>query len=206
MPKPCWAVVSFKIEPGEPGSGFIYSSEVGVNQIESRYQKEIERTLPKALQQGIKGWEVTDLKITLVNGEHHNVHSRAGDFAVATPMAIMKGLNELGTDLLEPIMEFSIKAPEEYLGKISSALTKIGAEIQSHSIIGSKLKLLGHVPLATSLDFSVKLASLCSGKAKYRARLAEYRKSNNIVTTDYRGISPLERAKYILQARKALNV
>jgi len=205
MPKPCWAVVLFTIEPGEPGSGIEYHSEVSFNKIAARYQKEIERTIPKALNQGIKGWEVTDIKITLVDGEHHNIHSRAGDFAVATPMAIMKGLRDLGTELLEPILEFTIKAPEEFLGRISSALSKIGAEILSHSIVDNKLKLSGFVPLATSMDFSITLASISSGKAKYRTRLAMYRKCNYEVSTEFRGISPLDRAKYILQARKALN-
>lgn len=205
MPKPCWAVVLFKIEPGERGSGIEYKSEVGVNKIEARYQKEIERTIPKALNQGIKGWEVCDIKITLVDGEHHNIHSRAGDFAVATPMAIMKGLANMGTDLLEPILEFTIKAPEEHLGKIASSLTKIGAEIISHEMIDSKLKLRGLVPLSTSMDYSITLASITSGKGKLSTRFATYRKCNMDTSIPYRGISPLDRAKYILQARNAIN-
>ncbi len=205
MPKPCWAVVLFNIEPGEPGSGIAYHSEVSFNKIAARYQKEIERTIPKALNQGIKGWEVTDIKITLVDGEHHNIHSRAGDFAVATPMALMKGLVEADTDLLEPILEFTIKAPEEYLGKIASSLTKIGAEISEHEILNSKLKLKGLVPIASSMDYSITLASITSGKAKLNTRFTEYRKCDSGITIPYRGISPLHRAKYILQARKAIN-
>ena len=58
MPKPCWAVVRFKIEPGELGSGIEYSSEVGVNSIAIRYQQEVERAIPLALEQGSLGWEV----------------------------------------------------------------------------------------------------------------------------------------------------
>lgn len=205
MPKPCWAVVLFTIEPGEPGSGIEYHSEVSFNKIAARYQKEVERTIPRALNQGIKGWEVTDIKITLVDGEHHNIHSRAGDFAVATPMALMKGFESMGTDLLEPILEFTVKASEEHLGKIASSLTKIGAEINSHEIIDSKLKIKGLVPLATSMDYSITLASITSGKAKLNTRFAEYRKCDYVVTTPYRGITPLDRAKYILQARNAIN-
>ena len=125
MPKPCWAVVRFKIEPGERGSGIEYNSLVGVNQIAQRYQNEIERTIPLALKQGMLGWEVTDIKITLIDGEHHNIHSRAGDFAVATPMAIMKGLKEIRTTLLEPMLDFTITGPEDSLGKVISSLTQL---------------------------------------------------------------------------------
>jgi len=40
MPKPCWAVVKFKIEPGERGSGVSYHSEMGVNEVLLKYQKD----------------------------------------------------------------------------------------------------------------------------------------------------------------------
>ena len=120
MPKPCWAIMKFRIEPGERGSGVVYKSEVSVNSIQQKYQNEVERTIKTALKQGVKGWEVTDLRITLVEGEDHPMHSRAGDFAVATPMGIMNGLVNTGTTLLEPLIRYKIDAPEELLGVITA--------------------------------------------------------------------------------------
>ena len=206
MPKPCWAVLKFKIEPGERGSGVIYKSEVGVNDIAIRYQQEVERTIPLALKQGMHGWEVTDLKITLVGGEHHNIHSRAGDFAVATPMAIMNGLKQIGTQLLEPMLEFTIKAPENTLGKIASSLTVLRAEFGNPQITEGKFILTGKIPLASSLNYSTNLSSITGGKAKLSTKFSGFRECplNLGVTTDFRGISPLDRAKYILKARKAI--
>jgi ribosomal protection tetracycline resistance protein len=206
MPKPCWAVVKFKIEPGERGSGVVYHSLVGVNQIAQRYQNEIERTIPLALMQGIHGWEVTDLKITLVGGEHHNIHSRAGDFAVATPMAIMNGLQAIGTTLLEPMLDFTITGPEEDLGKVISSLTQLRAEIGNPMVSDDKFSLKGTLPVATSLDYAARLSSLTGGKGKLATRFSGYRACPLELgaTTPFRGISPLDRSKYILQARKAL--
>ncbi len=54
MPKPCWAVMKFRIEAGERNSGVEYKSEVSVNHIHRKYQNEIEATIPHALEQGIK--------------------------------------------------------------------------------------------------------------------------------------------------------
>jgi ribosomal protection tetracycline resistance protein len=206
MPKPCWAVVLFRIEPGEPGSGVQYESKVGVNKIAARYQNEIERTLPLALQQGILGWEVTDLKITLIDGEHHNIHSRAGDFAIATPMALMNGLKNTGTRLLEPILNFTISAPEHTLGKIASNLTLIRAEFGNPEITAEKFLLSGVMPVSTSMDFPAKLSSITGGKGKFKTRFSGYRECPVELgtITEYRGISPLDRAKYILKARKAI--
>ena len=40
MPKPCWAVMNFKIEPTEAGTGIVYKSEVSVDKIKQKYQNE----------------------------------------------------------------------------------------------------------------------------------------------------------------------
>ncbi|RLD40367.1 MAG: GTP-binding protein [Bacteroidetes bacterium] len=206
MPKPCWAVVRFKLEPGERGSCVIYHSEIGVNQIAKRYQQEIERTLPLALKQGIYGWEITDLEITLIGGEHHNIHSRAGDFAVATPMAILNGLKKTGSILREPMLTYTITGPEENLGKVISGLTQLRAELGNPLLLNDKFKISGTIPVATSLDYAAKLSAITGGKGKLSTRFSGYRECPLELgtTTAFRGISPLDRAKYILKARKAI--
>lgn len=206
MPKPCWAVVKFLIEPGERASGVRYSSTVGVNQIAKRYQQETERSIPLALKQGIHGWEVTDIKITLIGGEDHNIHSRAGDFSVATPMAMMKGLQNLGSILLEPMLNFTITAPGESLGKVISGLTQLRAEVGNPLLDENKFTLEGIIPVATSLDYPAKLSAATGGKAKLSTRFSGYRECplGLGATTPFRGINPLNRSKYILKARNAI--
>ncbi|WP_196893576.1 elongation factor G [Aureivirga marina] len=206
MPKPCWAIMKFKIEPGETGSGVIYESKIGVNDVLQKYQNEVEKAIPFALKQGIKGWEVTDLKITLIEGEDHNVHSRAGDFTIATPMGIMEGLKEIGTTFLEPFISYKITAPEEFLGQITSEIIQMRGTLESPEIENEKFILKGTLPVSTSLDFPIKINSLCKGKAIFTSQFYGYEKCEEKygVSQDYRGISPLDRAKYILKARKAI--
>jgi len=205
MPKPCWAVMTFKIEPGEQGTGIIYKSEVSVDKIKQKYQNEVERTVKKALVQGIKGWEVTDIKVTLIDGEDHEIHSRPGDFILATPMGLMKALENTGTTLLEPILDFSINATEEFLGKIASDLTTMRAEIGNPVFNGDKFTLNGTVPAATSLDYSIKFNSLTGGKGKLKLNFNGYKtcSDENGRTREYRGVNPLDESKWILHARGA---
>lgn len=206
MPKPCWAIVNFKIEPGEPGSGVKYKSEVSVDKIHRKYQNEVERTIPEALKQGIKGWEVTDLKITLVNGEDHEIHSRPGDFIIATPMGIMEGLKEIGTMLLEPVLEFKISASEDLLGAITSDITQMRGSFDSPEMNDGNFTLTGLLPLATSLEYPIQLSSRSGGKAKIATRLHSYQPcpEDQGATRPFKGISPLDRSKYILKMRKAI--
>lgn len=206
MPKPCWAIVNFKIEPREPGSGVKYKSEVSVDKIHRKYQNEVERTIPEALKQGIKGWEVTDLKITLVNGEDHEIHSRPGDFIIATPMGIMEGLKEIGTMLLEPVLEFKISASEDLLGAITSDITQMRGSFDSPEMNDGNFTLTGLLPLATSLEYPIQLSSRSGGKAKIATRLHSYQPcpEDQGATRPFKGISPLDRSKYILKMRKAI--
>jgi len=206
MPKPCWAVIKFKIEAGERGSGVRFSSEVGVNDILLKYQKEIERSISLALEQGIKGWEVTDLKITLVGGEDHNIHSRAGDFVVATPMAMMNGLRDIGTDLLEPVMSFVIHGSDDILGQVSSDLLKMRGEFEQPELVDGKMILKGKLPVATSLEYPIQLSSRTGGRGSIQMVFSAYQKVDDDlgVSREFKGISPLDRAKYILKARKAI--
>ena len=205
MPKPCWAILKFKIEPAELGSGVVYKSEVSVNNIEKKYQNEVERTISKALEQGLKAWEVTDIKITLIEGEDHVVHSNPGDFVIATHIGIMNGLKNTGTTLLEPILDFEIIAIEEHLGKITSDLTNMRAEFANPDFDNNNFKLKGIVPASTSINYPIKLSSITGGKGKIRFKFNKYQKCTDEQgqIKEYKGINPLDESKWILHARGA---
>ncbi len=205
MPKPCWAILKFKIEPAERGSGVQYESKVRLDDVQQKYQNEVEKTIPKALQQGIKGWEVSDIKITLIEGEDHVMHSNPGDFIIATPMGIMNGLQNTGTTLLEPMLHFSISAQEEHLGKITSDLTNMRAEFANPEFEDDKFILSGTVPVSTSMDYAIKLSSLTGGKGKINYRFSAYRACTDELgkTRAYKGVNPLDESKWILHARGA---
>ncbi|MBN2790255.1 MAG: TetM/TetW/TetO/TetS family tetracycline resistance ribosomal protection protein [Candidatus Delongbacteria bacterium] len=206
MPKPCWAVVRFEIEPLERGSGVVYESKVGVDKIAAKYQNEIEATIDEALQQGIYGWQVTDLKITLIGEEDHVIHSRPGDFILATKLAMMNGLINTGCKLLEPVLSFKISAPEESSGKIISSLIAIRAEIGTPENVDGKIVIDGKIPVATSLDYLNTLNSITGGKGKYITHFHGYQEVPLELgkTIPYRGVSPKDRSKYILKHRGAI--
>lgn len=205
MPKPCWAVMRFRIVPGERGSGIVYKSMVGVNDIHRKYQNEVERTVSKALSQGIRGWAVTDIKIELIAGEDHEIHSRPGDFILATPMGLMDALQNTGTKLLEPMLNFEVSADETLLGKIAGDLTTMRAEFANPRFSDGKFTLTGTVPVATSLDYSIKLSSLTGGKGKVRFSFNGYKDcpEGEGKNREYTGVNPLDTSKWILHARGA---
>lgn len=171
MPKPCWAILRFQIEPGPPGSGLVYDSVVRSSDLLPQYQSETARRVPEALQQGLYGWEVTDLKVTLIEGQHHVWHTHPLDFAVATPMGIMDGLARVGTKLLEPILQVRIVVPEENGGRVMNDLVQMRGTFEPPVLQGERMIIEGRLPLATSLDYPVTLSSYTKGRSTFTSFL-----------------------------------
>ena len=205
MPKPCWAIMTFLIEPAPLGSGVSFTSNVRTTDISNKYINEVKRAIPWSLKQGIHGYEVTDLKITLTEGSEHNVHSNPGDFLLATPMGVLRGLENAGTDLLEPMYAFEIKAKQDVLGAVSSDLNQMGSEIDSTEFDNDYFILKGRVSVAEAMNYSIKFNATTSGKGRLKLTLDGYKKTTT--TTDkirgYKGVSPLDESQWILHMRGA---
>jgi ribosomal protection tetracycline resistance protein len=206
MPKPCWAILRFAIEPGPRGSGLQYSSVVNPTDLLANYQREVEKRVPEALRQGLLGWQVTDLKITLIYGQHHVYHTHPLDWWVATPMGIMDGLTNTGTTLLEPVYAFRISVPETLGGKVLGDLISMRADFEPPVVAGGRFTVDGLLPVATSMDYPVRLSALTSGRGTISLRFHGYQPAPPDVHAERQrtGVDPRDRAKYILSVRGAL--
>ncbi|MEN8139411.1 MAG: translation factor GTPase family protein [Bacteroidota bacterium] len=205
MPKPCWAIMTFLIEPAPPGSGVTFTSKVRSNDVSVKYQNEVKRAIPWSLRQGIKGWEVTDIKITLLKGEEHTVHSNPGDFLLATPMGVLRGLELADTDLLEPMYAFEIKANQEVLGAISSDLNQMMAQIDAPVFQDDFFTLSGRVSVEKAMNYAIKFNATTSGKGRLKLTIDGYEKTSTTEEKirDYKGVSPLDESQWILHMRGA---
>ncbi len=206
MPKPCWAILEFDLEPGPRGSGVTFASVVPGREIMPRYQHQVEQALPLALSQGRLGWQVTDLKITLTGGNHHLIHTHPLDFIVATPMGIQDGLRRGGSVLLEPVLEITFAVPSGCAGRIISDVQQMRGEITDTEADEETVTMRALVPAATSLDYPVQFASLTGGRGSMSTSLHGFRDCPIELghTAPRRGVDPLDTAKYILAARSAL--
>jgi len=205
MPKPCWAIMTFLIEPAPLGSGVSFKSNVRTSDISNKYINEVKRAIPWSLKQGIHGYEVTDLSITLIEGTEHTVHSNPGDFLLATPMGVLKGLENAGTDLLEPMYAFEIKANQDLLGPISSDLNQMNAQINPPVFDQDFFIITGRVSVAVAMNYSIKFNATTSGKGRLKLTLDGYEKTTTTADKirSYKGVSPLDESQWILHMRGA---
>ncbi|MBP5639288.1 MAG: TetM/TetW/TetO/TetS family tetracycline resistance ribosomal protection protein [Victivallales bacterium] len=206
MPKPCWAILEFQIEPAPRGSGVTFESKVPVKDILARYQHQVEQAIPLSLRQGRLGWEVTDVKITLTGGNSHLEHTHPLDFIVATPMGIQNGLANGGSVLLEPILEARFLLPPDCIGRVISDVNTMRGEVLETASSGDRVTLTALIPVSSSLNYSTTLAMETGGRGIMNVRLHGYRDCPLELgaTAPRRSTDPLDTAKYILVIRNAL--
>jgi len=207
MPKPCWAVVKLQVDPLPRGSGYQYESVIKDNILRYRYQNHVEMAVPEALKQGRLGWEVIDLKVTLIDGGDHHVHTHPLDFFLATPIAVMKALENSGSVLLEPLVKLRMSADEGLAGKLIGDILEMRGEFDSPIMAGGKVEIEAIVPVAASMDYSIQFSSMTSGRGIIKSDFYGYKECPLALgaTSKRRGIDPLDRDKWILYKRGALS-
>ena len=146
------------------------------------------------------------MKITLCGGEHHTVHTHPLDFYLATPLALMDGLRNTGSTLLEPMQWMRIAAPEECAGKIIGDMISMRGEYDAPVIADGRFHLEAKVPVATSMDYVIRLASISSGQGVLSTRFGGYQECPLELgaVARRRGVNPLDRDKWILTFRSAM--
>lgn len=205
-PKPCWAELRFLVEPLPRGAGLEYRCLVSPGKLPYRYQTHVQTAVPRALKQGIRGWQVTDLRVTLIDGTWHHVHTHPLDFFVATPMGLMNALRNAGSQLLEPVLRVEMSGPQELLGKAMGLLSTRRAAFDPADIGEGKFRLEALVPAAEAMELPVEFAAATGGAGMYHARLSHYQNCPEGLGADRGriGPDPLDRPRFILAARSAL--
>lgn len=146
------------------------------------------------------------MKITLTGGSHHLIHTHPLDFFTATPMALMNGLENTGSTLLEPMAVMRFTAEEQHAGRLIRDVVAMRGAFEPPVIHKGSLTMEARVPVATSLTYPVEFGSLTSGKGVLSSRFAGYEPCALELgrTARRRGIDPRDRAKWILHSRSAL--
>jgi elongation factor G len=167
--------VKLVIEPGEPGSGFVFESKVIGGAVPKEYVPGVEKGLKSVLDNGIlAGFPVIDFKVSLIDGAYHEVDSSALAFEIASRAALREGIQKSGPKLLEPIMKVEVVSPEEYLGGIIGDLTSRRGQVQGQEMRGNATVMSALVPLANMFGYVNTLRSMSQGRASYTMQFDHY--------------------------------
>jgi elongation factor G len=167
--------VVINLEPGEPGTGFVFEDKIVGGAIPKEYIGPVEQGVKEALENGVlAGYPMVDVKVELVDGSYHDVDSSEMAFKIAGSMAVKEAARQAHPILLEPIMDVEVVTPSDYMGEVigdlSSRRGKIGGMTQradAHIVAAS-------VPLSEMFGYSTTLRSMSQGRAIYSMEFSHY--------------------------------
>jgi len=98
-----YAVVWLKIEPLERGKGIEFVNALAEGVLPQEYIKSVEEGVRESLEQGIlRGYPMTDLRVTLLDGSYHKVDSSAMAFKTAGSIGFKEAARRAHPIVLEP--------------------------------------------------------------------------------------------------------
>jgi len=160
-----YAEVRLKIEPAERNKGIFFESECHVDNLNIGHQNLIRTHVFERKHKGIlTGSQLTDVKITLINGRAHLKHTCGGDFREATYRAIRQGLEKTENILLEPYYKFVVEVPIEHMGRALSDIQKLNGEFNPPESYEDRVVINGRGPVSTFMDYSLEVIAYTKGK------------------------------------------
>jgi len=168
--------VILEIEPGEPGCGITFKSDIRGGVIPNEYINPIEKGVREAAEAGvIAGFPVTDVKVRLYDGSFHEVDSSEMAFKMAATMAFKSGIQSGSPVLQEPIMKVEVSAPEEFLGDVIGQLNLRRGEILGiDAKPGNSQSIRSMVPLAEMFGYATDLRSATQGRGIFTMEFDHY--------------------------------
>lgn len=201
---PFYATIGFKIERGELNSGIIYKLGVELGSLPLAFHKAIEDTVFQTLKQGLYGWEVTDIIVTLTHTGYASPVTTASDFRNLTPLVLMDALKQAETCVFEPVNAFELTVPERAISTAMYKLAAIPAAFADPIINNDSYELTGSLPVAKTENFKRMLHSFTEGEGIFTTKPSGYKELKAPFPTRKRvDYNPLNRKDYLLHVLKA---
>ncbi len=210
---PFRATVGLRVDPAAAGSGVTFRLEIELGALTSAFLKATEETVRQTLTQGLAGWQVTDITVTLTHSGYtppppygwSKWSSSAEDFRNLTPLVLMSALSQAGTEVFEPMHRFSLEIPADTLGPVLPVLARLRAVPLEQSARGPVSVVAGDIPAAHVHQLQRLLPALTRGEGVLASSFDHYQPAAGEVPVRPRSDrNPLNRKEYLLRVARGV--
>ena len=167
--------INYIIEPGEPGSGFVFQSAVTGGNVPREYWPAVEKGFKSMLDKGVlAGFPCLDFKVILTDGAFHAVDSSAIAFEIAAKAAFRQSIPKAGPQLIEPIMKVDTFTPSDHVGDVIGDLNRRRGMIKSQDAAASGVRIKSDVPLSEMFGYIGDLRTMTSGRGQFSMEFSHY--------------------------------
>jgi ribosomal protection tetracycline resistance protein len=173
---PYLAGIGLRVEAAPLGHGVEFLPGVERGNLPPAFIAATEEGVRSALQQGLRGWEVTDCVVTMTESGYWPRQSRphqkfdkaissvAADFRNLAPVVVMAAVAAAGTRVCQPIDWFELDVPDHSYRAVVPLLGRLGAATRHIVEVGGYTRVTGHIPSAAVGGVAVQLPDLSSGE------------------------------------------
>ena len=168
--------VYLRIEPLERGKGFEFVDAVKGGTIPGQFLPAVEKGVRQVLHGGaVAGYPLQDVRVTVYDGKFHPVDSKEIAFVTAGRKAFLDAIGKARPQVLEPIVDLSVTAPEDHMGDITGALAAKRARINgTDSARDGEVVVKAQVPLSELRDYAAELKGATAGRGRYELEFSHY--------------------------------
>ncbi|HBK46357.1 MAG TPA: elongation factor G [Xanthomonadaceae bacterium] len=167
--------VYLRVAPLPRGGGFEFVDEVKGGTIPGQFMPAVEKGVRQAIESGaVAGFPLQDLRVTVHEGRHHPVDSKEIAFVTAGRKAFLDAVARASPQVLEPIVELEVSAPEAQAGDITGGLAAKRARIHGTDSRHGEIVIHAQVPLSELEGYAVELKSVTAGRGRYSLDFSHY--------------------------------
>jgi elongation factor G len=160
--------VVLDLEPTGPGGGYEFINKIVGGKIPREYIPAVDQGIQEALDNGVlASYPMVDVRATLIDGSYHEVDSSEMAFKIAGSMGLKDAARKAGPVLLEPVMEFEVTTPEEFMGEVMGDVTARRGRIENIDERAGQKVVRVLVPLAELFGYATDLRSRTQGRAAH---------------------------------------
>ena len=167
--------IDYIIEPGDPGSGFVFESKVTGGNVPKEFWPAVEGGFQKSMDKGVlAGYPCLDFKVTLFDGAFHAVDSSAIAFELASAAAYRQSMPKAGPQLMEPIMKVDVFTPDDNVGDVIGDLNRRRSIIKSQEANPTGVRVKAECPLSEMFGYIGSLRTMTSGRGQFSMEFLNY--------------------------------
>ena len=167
--------IDYTMEPGEPNSGFTFSTSVVGGNVPKEFFPAIEKGFASMMEAGpLAGFPVLDVAINVHDGAYHAVDSSAVAFEIAAKGAFRQTMPKAGAQLLEPVMKVDVFSPEDNVGDVIGDLNRRRGMISGQEPNSTGVRVKADVPLSEMFGYISTLRTMTSGRGQFSMEFSHY--------------------------------
>ena len=164
-----------RLEPLEPGSGYVFEDETVGGSIPKEYIQPVNQGIQAAAKSGVlAGYEVVDFKAVVYDGSFHPVDSSEMAFKIAGSMAFKDGCAKANPVLLEPMMKVEVTVPDEYLGDVMGDISSRRGNLTGTEMRNGIMAVGAFIPLSEMFGYATDLRSKTQGRGNFSMQFDHY--------------------------------